>query len=288
MKISQYLKEKFGEKIYKVSLDGGFTCPNRDGKVGYGGCTFCSESGSGEFASKRSLSIEKQIDQQLEFLSHKIKDGKVLAYFQNFTNTYGEIEYLRKIYYEALSHPRVCGIVIGTRADCLSDEIIALLKEISNSYFLWVELGLQTSNDDIAKEFNRGYPFSVYKETTKKLFDNDIKFVTHMIVGLPNESVESIYRTADDIVKSKAWGIKIHSLHILKNTIMEKKYKKNPFKIFTLEEYVDIIVTILKRIPDDMIIHRLTGDGKREDLIEPKWSLNKRMILNQIEKKMRE
>lgn len=285
--LNDFFKENFQKKIYKVSLDGGFTCPNRDGKVGYGGCTFCSSLGSGEFTGTKSKSITEQIDEQLEFLKDKIGDNKVMAYFQNFTNTYGNVEYLRKIYYEALKHDKVFGLCIGTRPDCIDDDILKLLIEINNNYFIWVELGLQTSNDIIAEEINRGYDFLVYKNITKKLIKNKIKVVTHMIIGLPNESENSIIKTARDIINSKVWGIKIHSLNILKNTVLAKKYFEKQFKIYSLKEYVKLVVDILELIPEKMVVHRLTGDGEKNQVIEPKWSLNKRKVLNEIEKELK-
>lgn len=285
--LNDFFKDEFKDKIFKVSLDGNFTCPNRDGKVAYGGCIFCSDAGSGEFAGNRRKSITEQIDEQLEFLKDKVKGKKVIAYFQNFTNTYGDVNYLREIYYEALNHPKVLGLAIGTRPDCIEDDTLELLKEINENYFIWIELGLQTANDEVAKIINRGYPLSTYLETSKKLKDNGIKFVTHMIVGLPTEEREDILNTAKCIVESGAWGIKIHSLHIIKGTLLEKLYNETNFKIFTLDEYVDIVVTVLKFLPDKMVVHRVTGDGKKDEVIEPKWSLNKRKVLNEIEKELK-
>lgn len=285
--LNDFFKDEFKDKIFKVSLDGGFTCPNRDGKVAHGGCIFCSDSGSGEFTGNRKKTITEQIDEQLEFLKDKIKDKKVIAYFQNFTNTYGDVNYLREIYYEALNHPKVLGLAIGTRPDCIEDDVLDLLKEINEKYFFWVELGLQTIDDKVAKIINRGYPLSTYLKTSKKLSDNNIKFVTHMIVGLPGEERKDILNTAKCIAESGAWGIKIHSLHIIKGTPLEKLYEDKKFKIFTLDEYVDIVVTILKFLPDKMVVHRVTGDGKKDEVIEPKWSLNKRKVLNEIEKELK-
>lgn len=285
--LNDFFKDEFKDKIFKVSLDGGFTCPNRDGKVAHGGCIFCSDAGSGEFAGNRRKSITEQIDEQLEFLKDKVKDKKVIAYFQNFTNTYGDVEYLREIYYEALNHPKVLGLAIGTRPDCIEDDTLELLKEINEKYFFWIELGLQTIDDKVAKIINRGYPLSTYIETSKKLKDSGIKFVTHMIVGLPTEEREDILNTAKCIVQSGAWGIKIHSLHIIKGTPLERLYNDKKFKVFTLDEYVDIVVTILKLLPDKMVVHRVTGDGKKDEVVEPKWSLNKRKVLNEIEKELK-
>lgn len=285
--LSDYFKDEFGKKIYKVSLDGGFTCPNRDGKVGVNGCIFCSEKGSGEFTGKRESTIVNQIEEQLRFLDKKIGDSPVIAYFQNFTNTYGDIEYLRKIYYEALSHPRVIGIAIATRPDCLEEPVLALLDEINKKHYLWIELGLQTSNDEIAKVINRGFNFDKYKEVALKLNQREIKFVTHMIIGLPFESRESIIKTAEDIIKANSWGIKIHSLYILKDSILQKIYEKKEFWIPTLDEYTDLVVEILKKLPKNMVVHRLTGDGVKESVVAPLWSLNKRQVLNEIVKKLR-
>lgn len=285
--LNDFFKDEFKDKIFKVSLDGGFTCPNRDGKVAHGGCIFCSDAGSGEFAGNRRKSITEQIDEQLEFLKDKVKDKKVIAYFQNFTNTYGDVDYLREIYYEALNHPKVLGLAIGTRPDCIEGDTLELLKEINEKHFFWIELGLQTIDDKVAKIINRGYPLSTYLETSKKLKDNGIKFVTHMIVGLPTEEREDILNTAKCIVQSGAWGIKIHSLHIIKGTPLERLYNDTNFKVFTLDEYVDIVVTILKLLPDKMVVHRVTGDGKKDEVVEPKWSLNKRKVLNEIEKELK-
>ncbi|WP_330111856.1 TIGR01212 family radical SAM protein [Cetobacterium somerae] len=285
--LNDFFKDEFKDKIFKVSLDGGFTCPNRDGKVAHGGCIFCSDAGSGEFAGNRRKSITEQIDEQLEFLKDKVKDKKVIAYFQNFTNTYGDVDYLREIYYEALNHPKVLGLAIGTRPDCIEDDTLELLKEINEKHFFWIELGLQTIDDKVAKIINRGYPLSTYLETSKKLKESGIKFVTHMIVGLPTEEREDILNTAKCIVQSGAWGIKIHSLHIIKGTPLERLYNDTNFKVFTLDEYVDIVVTILKLLPDKMVVHRVTGDGKKDEVVEPKWSLNKRKVLNEIEKELK-
>lgn len=286
-KLNTYLKEKFNEKTYKVSLDGGFTCPNRDGRISNKGCLFCSDVGSGEFAGNRKKTITEQIDEQLEFIKSKVKDGKVIAYFQNFTNTYGNVEYLRKIYYEALSHERVIGIAIATRPDCLDDEIIELLDEINKKYFLWIELGLQTVNDDIANIINRGYKTEVYRDITKKLNEKNIKFVTHMIIGLPNEKKEDLYNTVKLINDVHSWGIKIHLLYILKNSNLLRYYEKNLFKVYDKDEYEDTIVELLNILSPEIVIHRLTGDAKKDELFAPLWSTNKRGILNSIEKKLK-
>lgn len=286
--LNDYLKENFGEKIYKVSLDGGFTCPNRDGKVARGGCLFCSESGSGDFAGDRLSSIHTQIEDQLELIKNKFPSGKVIAYFQNFTNTYGDAKYLRKIFYEALNHPRVMGIAIGTRPDCLPPDVLDLLEEINKKYFLWIELGLQTIDEDVAKIINRGYKLETYIEACKLLKERDIKFVTHIIAGLPREKESGTLEAAKLASEMGTWGIKIHLLHILKNTPLERYYEKEKFKVFEFEEYIDLVVDILESIDSEIVIHRMTGDGKKEELIAPLWSLNKRAVLNGIHKRLKE
>lgn len=285
--LDNYFKNTFGEKIYKVSLDGGFTCPNRDGTLSTKGCIFCSESGSGYFAGSRRLSINEQIEEQLKLIENKFPSGKVIAYFQNFTNTYADVEYLRKIYYEALSHPRVIGLAIATRPDCLGENIIELLSEINNKYFLWVELGLQTINEEVAKIINRQYSLKTYEEAAEKLKSRNIKFVTHIIIGLPGEKENDSLDTALFSEKCGTWGIKIHLLHIIKNTKLETLYKKNELKIQKKDEYVKKVVKILQNISYNIVIHRLTGDGNRDTLIAPLWSLNKRDVLNSIEKEMK-
>ena len=286
-KLNNFLKENFKEKIYKVSLDGGFTCPNRDGKISNKGCLFCSDKGSGEFAGDRCKTITAQIDEQIDFMKDKIGSSKVIAYFQNFTNTYGDVEYLRKIYYEALNHEKVIGIAIATRPDCLSDDVINLLDEINRKYFLWVELGLQTANDSIGKIINRGYDTKVYIDSCRILNEKNIKFVTHMIVGLPNEEKKDLYDTIDLINSVKSWGIKIHLLYILKNSKLLNYYQQNPFKIYEKDEYENTVIELLERLSPSIVVHRLTGDAKKDELFEPLWSLNKRGILNSIEKKLK-
>lgn len=286
-KLNSFLKENFKEKIFKVSLDGGFTCPNRDGKISNKGCLFCSDKGSGEFAGDRCKTITAQIDEQIDFMKDKIGSSKVIAYFQNFTNTYGDIEYLRKIYYEALNHEKVIGIAIATRPDCLSDDVINLLDEINKKYFLWVELGLQTANDSIGKIINRGYDTTVYIDSCRILNEKNIKFVTHMIVGLPNEEKKDLYDTIDLINSVKSWGIKIHLLYILKNSKLLNYYQQNPFKIYEKDEYENTVIELLERLSPSIVVHRLTGDAKKDELFEPLWSLNKRSILNSIEKKLK-
>ncbi|MCS5423190.1 MULTISPECIES: TIGR01212 family radical SAM protein [Psychrilyobacter] len=286
--LNYFLREKFGEKVYKVSLDGGFTCPNRDGTLSKKGCIFCSDSGSGEFAGSRKKSITDQIEEQLELIVKKFPHGNVIAYFQNFTNTYGDLEYLRKIYEEALSHPRVVGLAIATRPDCIDDKILDLLEELNNKTFLWIELGLQTTDEKTAENINRGWKLEVFDDIMSKLNNRDIKVVAHIILGLPNESFETMLASIRHIVREKVWGVKFHLLHIIKNTNLEKLYIETKFHTLTKEEYIELIAKGIGILDKDMVIHRLTGDGSRETLMEPKWSLDKRNVLNSIEKYLKE
>ncbi|MGL6064144.1 MAG: TIGR01212 family radical SAM protein [Fusobacteriaceae bacterium] len=285
--INDFFKENFSEKIYKVSLDAGLSCPNRDGKISLGGCIFCSDSGSGEFTSNKKNSITKQINEQLIFIEKKAKKGKVIAYFQNFTNTYGDIEYLKKVFLEALSHERVIGIAIATRPDCLDNPVLELLSEINENYFLWIELGLQSSDDSVAKYINRGYTFSTYLAATKNLKLRNIKFVTHIIVGLPKALKNDSLITAREAVKAGSWGIKIHLLYVIKNTYLEKLLLEKEFELLTMNEYIQICIDIIRNIPKDLVIHRLTGDGEKSALVGPLWSLNKLNVLNNIEKELK-
>ena len=285
--LNDFLKEKFNEKIYKVSLDGGFTCPNRDGKVSKGGCIFCSENGSGDFTATKLKSIHAQIEEQIELVSKKYKGDKYIAYFQNFTNTYAEVSYLRKIYEEALSHEKIVGLAIATRPDCLEDDVLELLAELNKKTFLWVELGLQTLNDDVAKYFNRAYETEIYKEASEKLNRLNIKFVTHIIIGLPKEEDDDYLKTAIFAQNCGTWGIKLHLMYVVKNTPLEKLYLNGDLKVNTKEEYVEKIINILENISPEIVVHRLTGDGDRETLVAPLWSIKKIDVLNSIHKELK-
>lgn len=285
--LNDFLKEKFNEKIYKVSLDGGFTCPNRDGKVSKGGCIFCSENGSGDFTTTKLKSIHEQIEEQIDLVSKKYKGDKYIAYFQNFTNTYAEVGYLRKIYEEALSHEKIVGLAIATRPDCLEDDVLELLAELNKKTFLWVELGLQTVNDDVAKYFNRAYETQIYKETSEKLNKLNIKFVTHIIIGLPKEEDDDYLKTAIFAQNCGTWGIKIHLMYVVKNTPLEKLYLNGGLKVNTKEEYVEKVINILENISSEVVVHRMTGDGDRATLVAPLWSIKKIDVLNSIHKELK-
>ncbi len=281
------LKKEFGEKIYKVSLDGGFTCPNRDGKVGRKGCIFCSDRGSGEFAGNRRKSISEQIEDQLELISKKFPEGRVIAYFQNFTNTYGEVEYLEEIYREALSHPRVAGLAIATRPDALPKDVVELLDRLNREHFIWVELGLQTMHDKTAEFINRGYSLDVFDTSAKVLIEKGIRVVVHMIVGLPHETREEILETVEYINDLEVWGVKIHLLHVIRDTALHRIYMSEGFPLMEEEEYIDLVCSIISKLNPEIVIHRLTGDGSRDTLIGPVWSLNKRRVLNTIDKTLK-
>ena len=270
--LDNYFKLTFGKKIYKVSLDGGFTCPNRDGKLSKKGCIFCSERGSGDFAGKRGDEIYNQIEEQLKLIEKKFPEGEVIAYFQNFTNTYADVNYLREIYTRALSHPRVVGLAIATRPDCLGEDALDLLDELNKKYFIWIELGLQTINEEVARRINRQYPLQTYIDATKKLNERKIKFVTHIIVGLPYEDEEDPLKTAVFAEECGTWGVKIHLLHVIKNTILEELYNRNELKLQKKDEYVKKIVKILANLSYNIVIHRVTGDGDKNRLIGTNWS----------------
>ena len=281
---NMYYKEIFGEKIIKLAIDGGFTCPNRDGLLSRGGCVFCSESGSGDFAGSRNLNIKKQYEQMKEVMAKKWDNGKYMMYFQAYTNTYAPIERLRKLYYEAISQEGVVALSIATRPDCLGEDVIELLEEISKKVYVCVELGFQTSKEESVKFINRCYENEVYKKAVKRLRKSGIDVITHIILGLPNESYEDMLERVKYAIKSGTKGLKLQLLHIIKNTRLYDYYKENEFKVFSYEEYIKVIVSLIENIPQDVVIHRITGDGKKENLFMPLWSLDKRRVLNGIAK----
>jgi radical SAM protein (TIGR01212 family) len=284
--LNNELKKEFGHKVMKLSLDGGFTCPNRDGTIGTNGCIFCSDEGSGEFTGSRFVSIEEQVEQQKILLSKKWKADKYIVYFQNFTNTYASVEKLRRLYYESIKIEGVVGLAIATRPDCLDDDILDLLSELNKETYLWIELGLQTIHEKSTKFIRRGYELSVYDEAIKNLKDRNIKVVTHIIIGLPNETNEDILKTVDYVAMTNTWGVKIHSLYIQKETDLHDFYIENPFSIRNMKEYIHIVADSIEILPKGMIIHRLTGDGKRSLLYEPQWTLDKLKVLTGIDKEL--
>ena len=276
--IGAYLKEHFGEKIIKLSLEGGFTCPNRDGTKGTGGCTFCASDGSGHFAGT--------VSQQIRLLSDKWPEASYIAYFQNHTNTYAPVDELRSKYNAALNHDRVVGLAIATRPDCISDEVLALLKEFNDKTFLWVELGLQTIHEETATAINRCYPLKTFEETFDRLKSAGIRTVVHLIFGLPGETNEDMLDSVRYVADRAPFGIKFHMLNIVKNSSMEKTHHDYvPFE--SIEEYADLVIRALELVPDDITIHRLSADAPRPILIAPQWSYKKRTILNTIHNEMR-
>jgi len=263
LSFNKYLKDKFGQKVYKISLDGGFTCPNRDGKIDTRGCIFCSKGGSGDFAQNRNLSITEQIESGKKIVEKKIKSGKYIAYFQAFTNTYAPVEILRAKYSEAMNHPDIVALSIATRPDCLGDDVIELLDEMNKIKPVFVELGLQTIHSDSAKYIRRGYSLEVYNEAVKKLKNIGVNIVVHIILGLPNESEEDMLETVKYVCESGANGIKLQLLHIIAGTDLAKDYEKGLFKTLEFDEYVELIAKCVAIIPKNIVIHRLTGDGAK-------------------------
>ncbi|MCI6354781.1 TIGR01212 family radical SAM protein [Eubacterium coprostanoligenes] len=285
--LNNYLKERFGEKVYKIALNGGFTCPNRDGTIDTRGCIFCSKGGSGDFAESPDLTITEQIENGKKRLEKKIKNGKYIAYFQAFTNTYAPVERLRTIYEEAINNPDIVALSIGTRPDCLGDDVLALLDELNKIKPIFVELGLQTINEDTAKYIRRGYTLEVYDKAVADLHKIGINVVTHIILGLPNESKEDMLNSVKYACKVTD-GIKLQLLHILKGTDLAKDYEQGKFEVLTLEQYTEIIKECVQIIPENVVIHRLTGDGAKKDLIAPLWSADKKTVLNTINQALKD
>lgn len=287
MTVSAFYKSIFGNKVYKISLDAGCTCPNRDGTIGTGGCIFCSNSGSGDFVPSKNLSIAKQIEEAKKLVENKMKNqsknqNQYIAYFQNFTNTYGNISILSEKWNEALSCSQIVGLALGTRPDCLGDEVLQVLSKLANKTFLQIELGFQTSNETSSKYIRRGFSNKVYFDAVKKLKNANpkIHIVTHVIFGLPGETEVDMLKTVKDVVNAKSDGIKITSLYILKNTDLATDYFSKKFEPIEMDEYFNLIEKALRIIPENMVIHRLTGDPPKNLLIEPTWTTDKKRTLN--------
>ncbi len=276
------LKERFSEKIYKTALNGGMTCPNRDGTLGTRGCIFCSQGGSGDFAGDRRDSITLQIDKQAAKLSQKRKASAFIAYFQAYTNTYAPAEYLKKIYTEAIRHPLVAAVSIGTRPDCLGPEVLDLLEELNRIKPVWVELGLQTIREQTAEYIRRGYPLSCFEDAVKALHQRNLEVIVHTILGLPGESRKDILETMEYLNRQKIQGIKLQLLHVLKGTDLAQDYLDGKFSVYSMEEYLDTVIDCLEHLSPDIVIHRLTGDGPKDLLIAPLWSSKKRTVLNAL------
>ena len=282
--LSDHYRETFGCKVYKLSLDGGFTCPNRDGTCGTRGCIFCGGDGSGAFAERRCESIALQLERAMARVQNKNEDGKYIAYFQAFTNTYAPVETLRRLYYEAIGPEYIVGLAIGTRPDCLGEDVVALLAEINGIKPVSVELGLQTVHEETARYIRRGYDTAVYFDAVKRLKAAGIEVVTHIILGLPGETAQMMVETTRQAVTAGTDGVKFHMLHVLRGTDLAKDYEAGRFDVFSLEEYGEVLKACISVLPEHMVIHRITGDGAKKDLIAPLWSGDKKRVLNYLHK----
>jgi radical SAM protein (TIGR01212 family) len=279
--LNEHYREKFGCKVYKLSIDAGFTCPNRDGSLGDRGCIFCSEYGGGEFAAGECPELLQQLEAAKERVRQKnSKDGKYIAYFQSFTNTYGPVDKLRQLYTAAMEPEEIVGIAIGTRPDCLGDDVVMLLKELNRIKPITVELGLQTIHEATAQYIRRGYPTVVYDDAVKRLKDAGIEVVTHLILGLPGETEEMAVQSTRHAVEAGTDGVKFHLLHVLRGTDLEKDYERGLFRCLELEEYAAMLKACLSVLPSQIVVHRITGDGAKRDLIAPLWSADKKRVLN--------
>lgn len=281
--MNDYCRETFGKKLYKLSLDGGFTCPNRDGTKGTGGCIFCSAAGSGDFAEGGN-DIEEQIERAKARVSAKNKNGGYIAYFQSFTNTYADVNTLEKLFRGVIEREDIDVLSVATRPDCLEDEKIKLLSELNKIKPVWVELGLQTIKETSVKYIRRGYDNNIYDEAVKKLKDNNIYVITHMIIGLPGEDINDMKNTLEHIIKAGSDGVKLQLLHILKDADIYEDYKAGIFSALTKDEYLNILSELVPMIPEKMAVHRLTGDGDKRTLVAPLWSANKKDVINSIGK----
>ncbi|WP_432627435.1 TIGR01212 family radical SAM protein [Brotaphodocola sp.] len=299
------LKKRFGTKVYKVALDGGMTCPNRDGTLGRRGCIFCSEGGSGDFAAKQNLSalsangtaspdlslaVQMQIEEAGLRIRHKMGKSpeSYLAYFQSYTNTYAPVPYLRTLFSSAIAHPSVRALAIGTRPDCLSDEVLDLCEELNQIKPVWIELGLQTIHEESARFIRRGYPLSCFEDALERLRAHNLETIVHVILGLPGESREDMLKTVSWLGSRDIQGIKLQLLHILRGTDLCTYYENHPFSVFSMEEYLDLVIDCVSILPPEIVIHRLTGDGPKSLLVAPLWSANKRLVLNTLTRRFKE
>jgi len=285
-----YLKETFGKKVYKLALDGGMTCPNRDGRLGTGGCIFCSEGGSGDFAARRTLSVREQVDQAKARVAKKIdvETGSFIAYFQSYTNTYAPLPYLESLFSEAIALPEICALSIGTRPDCLPDETVALLSELNEKKPVWVELGLQTIHEKTAEFIRRGYRLPVFEDAYQRLKEAGLTVIVHVILGLPGETKEDMLDTVRYLARLRVDGVKLQLLHVLKGTDLDTLYQAGAFQTLELSQYLEIVGDCLKLLPPETVIHRLSGDGPKSLLTAPLWSGNKRLVLNSLAKYLKE
>ncbi len=287
--VSKALKQQYGEKLYRISLTSGCTCPNRDGTIGTGGCTFCSGSGSGDF-SPAFLPIREQIEEGKKRIQSKTDAKKFIGYFQSFTNTYGDQERLKRLFCETIDQPEIAILSIGTRPDCLEQDMIDFLSALNLKKPVWVELGLQTINERTAERIHRGYKLVVFDDAYKRLKEAGLAVIVHVILGLPGETPDDMLNTVKYLssLNPVLDGIKLQMLHILEGTILAKEFKEEPFHILSLEEYTKIVVECLKQLPEETVVHRFTGDGPKKILIEPQWSWDKKKVLNYMNKAIRE
>ena len=286
--LDTYLKETFGEKVYRISLNGGMTCPNRDGTKGTRGCIFCSRGGSGDFAENHLLSVSEQIASGQKKLAAKTKCRKFIAYFQAYTNTYAPVSYLRPLFLEAIRHPDIVVLSIATRPDCINDEILTLLSELNQIKPVWIEFGLQTIHENTADFIRREFSLACYETAVTALHTCKIPVITHVILGLPGETKQDMLDTVNYVAHSTVSGVKLQLLHVLSDTDLADYYEQHPFPLFTLEEYCDFIADCLELLPPSMVVHRITGDGPRALLLAPRWSTDKKRVLNTIRKRLQE
>ncbi len=284
---NQAMKKRFGCKIYKLSLSGGMTCPNRDGTLGTRGCIFCSPEGSGEFAAKPCKSIKEQIEQAKQLVNKKAKDAKYIAYFQDYTNTYAPTERLRELYTSAIEPDDIVGLSIGTRPDCLPDDVVNLLAELNYIKPVFVELGLQTIHENTAEYIRRGYKLEVFDDAVKRLKAYGIEVIVHIILGLPGETEDMIFETVRYLADMKIDGIKLQLLHVLEGTDLAEEYRQGKFNVYNIDTYIYILKECVRLLPPETVIHRLTGDGPKSKLIAPLWSADKKNVLNTINKEFK-
>lgn len=283
--LAAYLLERFGEKLYKLTLDGGMTCPNRDGTVGTGGCIFCLD-GSGAFAQRRCGDIDVQIEQAKSQVAAKNRSDRYIAYFQSYTNTYAPVDYLEELYTRVVEREDIAVLDIATRPDCIGDDVLSLLERLNRIKPVWVELGLQTSGEETARLIRRGYPLPVYDRAVERLHSVGVEVITHMIIGLPGETVEDMENTVRHIAAAGSEGIKLQLLHVLRGTELERMYNAGQVRILDMEEYACIVARLLRLLPEKTVVHRITGDGARGKLVAPLWSLDKKRVLGAIQREL--
>ncbi|MCI5960081.1 MAG: TIGR01212 family radical SAM protein [Lachnospiraceae bacterium] len=285
--VNEYCKKQFGEKLYKISLDGGMSCPNRDGKLDTRGCIFCSAGGSGDFTPDRRIPLDEQIEDAKKRVSSKYKGTHYIAYFQAYTNTYAPVEKLRALFMPVIKREDIAVLSIATRPDCLSDEVLDLLRELNDIKPVWVELGLQTIHEKTVDYIRRGYPLPVYDKAIRDLDKIGIHTITHLILGLPGETKEDMLQSVRYVAACGSQGIKLQLLHVLKGTDLASDYEKGLFQTLSFDEYMDLLADCVRLLPKDMVVHRLTGDGPKNLLMAPMWSADKKRVMNTIHQRLK-